>query len=105
MREPHDYIVTVESGPEGPDAKLAERFAVIAAFRLRSLDRRLGHYPEASAWFDMLDGLEGKYLWEMSDAEVAENPPTRIDFEVLSVDPVVPPTEPGVVRVTVRVPG
>lgn len=104
MGEPNTYVVTVEGDWSGPDAHLRERFATIAAFRLASLDRRLDHYPVAGGAFDMLDNLEGKYLWERTDAEMEASPPTRIDFEVVSVDPVARPAAPGVVRVTVRVP-
>lgn len=101
---PNTYLVTVEASAGGPDEKLRARLGTIAAFRLGRLDARTGHYPVAGGAFDMLDCLDGKFLWEMSDAELEARPPTRIDFEVVAVDPVARPATPGTVKVIVRVP-
>ncbi len=104
MPDPHTYHVTIPEEPGGPDEALRRRFEAIAAFRLQSLDRRTGHYPVPGGAFDMLDCLEGKFLWEMTDEELEARPPSRIDFEVLSVEPLERPKVPSDVRVTVRVP-
>ncbi len=104
VAEPHTYLVTVVAEQGGPEEEMRERLAVIAAFRLQSLDRRTGQYPVVGGWFDMLDSLEGKFLWEMSDEELERKPPVRIDFELLSVDPAERPLTPTEVRVSVRVP-
>ncbi len=104
MTQPYTYVVTVVEEAGGPGAALRERLATIATFRLQSLDRRTGHYPVVGGYFDMLDSLEGKFLWEMSDAELEQKPPSRIDFEVLSVDPAERSATPSEVRVSVRVP-
>ena len=104
MSEHYTYQVALLEEPGGPDAALRERLARVAAFRLASLDRRQGHYPVVGGAFDMLDGLEGKFLWEMTDEELEASPPSRIDFEVVAVDPVERPATPGDIRVTVRVP-
>lgn len=100
------YIVSVEPVPveDGPDAPMLERLATIAAFRLGSLERRTGHYPVPGALFDMLDCLDGKFLWEMTDEELEADPPTRVDFEVVSVEPAERPPQPSEVRVVVRLP-
>ncbi|MFO0663960.1 MAG: hypothetical protein U0174_08415 [Polyangiaceae bacterium] len=101
---PHRYVVTVRSEEGGPEPQLLERFSTIAAFRLGRLDAREGHYPKVGGFFDMLDNLSGPYLWERSDEQMANEPPTRIDFEVLEVDPPEPPATPSDIRVLVRVP-
>lgn len=98
------YVVTVEPGPDGPEPALLERLALIAAYRLEGLEDRDGHYPVAGGTFDMLDNLTGRFLWEMSDEELATNPPTRVDFEIVEVDPVERPQQNSQVRVRVRVP-
>ena len=104
MSEHYTYRVVLLEEPGGPDAVLRDRLAQVAAYRLASLDRRQGHYPVVGGAFDMLDGFVGKFLWEMTDDELATTPPSRIDFEVVAVDPVERPTTPGEIRVTVRVP-
>jgi hypothetical protein len=35
---------------------------------------------------------------------MVDDPPTRVDFEILAVDPVTPPAEQQAVQVRVRVP-
>ncbi len=102
--EPNTYVVTVDAEPDGPDAALRSRLARIAAFRLGRLETKTGHYPAVGGTFDMLDCLEGKFLWEMTDEELSQRPPTRIDFEVLDVVPAARPATPSEVRVRVRVP-
>ena len=104
MAEPQTYDVTVLEEEGGPEAALRERFAVVAAYRLRSLDTREGHYPEVDGGFDMLDHFEGPYFWDRAAAALETDPPTRVDFEVVSVHPAERPAEPGVTKVTVRVP-
>lgn len=104
MSAQNTYLVSLPAEADGPEETLRTRFEVIAAFRLGSLERRTGHYPEVGGAFDMLDCLEGKYLWEMSDQEIADRPPTRIDFEVVSVEPATKPPTPSEVRVVVRLP-
>ncbi|MBX3287559.1 MAG: hypothetical protein KF703_19590 [Actinobacteria bacterium] len=99
----HTFEVTVEAMEEGPEEALRDRWATCAARRLSRLEEADGAYPEAGGWFDILDTFEGPFLWELSDAELEANPPSSVEFEVVSVDPPEPPGE-GVVRVTVRVP-
>lgn len=97
------YQVTVVETDAGPDPAMRERLARCAAFRLGSLERRTGHYPQVGGEFDMLDHFEGRFLWERSDEEMVDDPPSRVDYEVLAVDPLAPPTAPGVVKVQVRI--
>lgn len=99
----HTYEVTVAETPDGPDAAMRQRLATCAAFRLGSLERRTGHYPQAGGAFDMLDNFNGPFLWERSDEQIADDPPSRVDYEVVSVDPPSTPSSPRAVRVTVRV--
>ncbi|HRD85766.1 MAG TPA: hypothetical protein PLF63_11400 [Rubrivivax sp.] len=96
------YLVTVVETEGGPDAAMRTRLATCAAFRLASLERRSGHYPQPGSEFDMLDNFSGPFLWERSDQQMADDPPSRVDYEVLSVDPLTRPDVPGEVRVTVR---
>ena len=35
-----------------------------------------------------MDAFEGPYVWEMTDAQFEETPPTLIGVQVVSVDPV-----------------
>lgn len=100
----HDYVVTVAEEEEGPEAALRERLATVAAHRLATLEEREGHYPEAGGSFDMLDHLDGPFFWERTDEEMVDDPPTRVDFEVVDVEPAAAPAAPQQVRVTVRVP-
>lgn len=100
---PHTFEVTVEASDDGPDDALRARFATCAARRLAALERDEGSYPEAGAWFDILDGFEGPFVWEMTDAEFEASPPSSVELEVVAVDPPEPPGD-GVVRVTVQVP-
>jgi hypothetical protein len=104
MSERNTYRVTVMEEEGGPEPALRERLATVAAFRLGRLDEKQGHYPVVDGWFDMLDGFEGKFLWEMTDEELEASPPSRIDFEVVAVDPPERPAVPSEIRVTVRVP-
>ncbi|HSW02932.1 hypothetical protein [Aquabacterium sp.] len=97
------YEVTVAETAGGPDAAMRERLATCAAFRLSSLERRTGHYPQAGGELDMLDNFSGPFLWERSNDEIANDPPSRVDYEVVSVDPPLPPNAAQTVRVAVRV--
>lgn len=98
------YIVTVEAAPEGSSPEMLARLSKVAAYRLSTLERRDQHYPVAGENFDMLDNLEGKFFWEMTDEEFNNNPPGRVDFEVISVDPVERPATAADIRVHVRMP-
>lgn len=100
----YTYQVTVVETEGGPDAALRERLAVCAVYRLETLEERDGHYPRAGGEFDMLDHLRGPFFWERTDEEMENDPPSRVDYEVVAVDPVEPPPAGGVVRVTVRLP-
>ena len=103
MKEPNQYIVEMLEQPGGPDAALRARLAVVLAFRLTRLEVNEGHYPKAGGEVDMLDNFNGPYLWEMSDADLEANPPSRVDFEIVDVDPAEPPAAPGTVKVSARV--
>jgi len=96
------YQVTVIDTPDGPDAALRERLATCAAFRLSRLEQRLQHYPQVGGTFDMLDNFSGPFLWERSDEQMAADPPSRVDYEVVDVDPPFPPSSPQTVKVVVR---
>lgn len=52
----------------------------------------------------MLDNFDGPFFWERTEEQLADDPPSQVDFEVVAVDPVEPPGEGGQVRVAVRVP-
>jgi hypothetical protein len=97
------YQVTVAETAGGPDAAMRERLATCAAFRLGTLERRTGHYPQAGGEFDMLDNFSGPFFWERSQDEIANDPPSRVDYEVISVDPALPPGAAQTVRVVVRI--
>ena len=97
------YEVEVVEEEEGPDAAMRERLATVAAYRLGRLDARDGYYPSVGEPFDMLDNLDGPFFWERTEEQLADDPPTQVDFEVVAVDPAERP-DAGVVRVTVRVP-
>jgi hypothetical protein len=100
----HDYVVTVVEEEEGPEPELRERLATVAAYRLGRLEEREGHYPEVGGQFDMLDHFEGPFFWERTDESMVDDPPTRVDFEIVAVDPAAPSDQPGRVQVSVRVP-
>jgi len=99
----NSYEVTVAETAGGPDAAMRERLATCAAFRLATLERRTGHYPQAGGEFDMLDNFAGAFLWERNDDEIANDPPSRVDYQVLAVDPPLPPDAAQTVRVAVRI--
>jgi hypothetical protein len=104
-RDYRDYLVTISEEAGGPDAAMRERFAACLAYRLASLESRDGYFPAPGDPVDMLDNLEGKYFWEMTDDEVAQNPPSRIDYEIVSVDPADRPAATETpVRILARVP-
>lgn len=42
-------------------------------------------------------------MWEMTDEQLEATPPSRVDFEIVDVDPAEAPGS-GEVRVTVRIP-
>ena len=98
----HEYIVEVVPEDGGPEPELRERFATIIARRLHKLDEQ-GTYPKAGDTFDFLDAFEGKFVWEMTDAEFEATPPTQVDFEVVEVAPVEAAWS-GPVAVKVRIP-
>ncbi len=95
------YTVEIEPIPDGPEPELIERFVVCAARRLGKLEATEG-YPVAGGSFDILDAFEGKYVWEMTPEEFEATPPTQVDFEIVSVDPVEPPTDGRTVTVVAR---
>jgi hypothetical protein len=99
----HEYTVELPAEDGGPEPELRERFATVIARRLQQLEEQKGVYPKAGDAFDFLDAFEGKFVWEMTDAEFEATPPTMVDFEVLSVDPV-EPAGSGPVAVTARIP-
>ena len=98
----HTYQVTIPETAGGPDGPMRERLATCAASRLAGLEERTGHYTTAGGFFDMLDHFAGHFLWERSDEDLANDPPSRVDYEVIAVDPPTPPAAPQTVRVTVR---
>jgi len=99
----HEYTVEVLPEDGGPEPEPRERFATIGARRLQKLEEQRGTYPEAGDAFDFLDAFEGKFIEEMSDAELEATPPTQVDFEVVDVAPV-EPAGSGSVAVKVRIP-
>jgi hypothetical protein len=99
----HTFEVTVEEHADGPGPELRARFAACAARRLRNLENEDGTYPRPGFGFNILDGFEGKFVWEMTDDEVADAPLTFVDLEVTAVDPPTPSGD-GTVIVSVRVP-
>ena len=98
---PQTYQVEIEPIADGPEPELLERFVVCASRRIEKLEPTEG-YPVAGRAFDILDAFEGKYVWEMSPEEFEATPPTRVDLEVVSVDPVDPPTDGRTVTVVAR---
>ena len=98
------YEVTVQAGEEGPPPEIVERLVAVATYRLEGLEEKEGHYPRAGGSFDMLDNLEGKFFWEMTDEELEATPPTAVYFDIVAVDPAEAPTDGTPVRVTVAVP-
>lgn len=99
----YTYVVDLLEQEGGPEPALRERFAVVIAYRLGQLEEQRGVYPKPGDSFDFLDAFEGKYLWEMTDAEFEATPPTRVDFEVLEVDPA-EPAGSGAVHVRAQIP-
>jgi hypothetical protein len=99
----YDYIVEVLSEEGGPEPELRERFATIIARRLQKLEEQQGTYPKAGDSFDFLDAFEGKFVWEMTDAEFEATPPTSVDFEVVEVAPA-EPAGSGPVTIKARIP-
>jgi hypothetical protein len=99
----YEYTVDVLAEDGGPEPELRERFATIIAHRFTQLEDQKGVYPTAGEAHDFMDAFEGKFVWEMSDAEFEATPPTLVDFEILEVDPV-EPTGSGPVAVAVRIP-
>jgi hypothetical protein len=99
----YQYTVELPAEDGGPEPALRERFATVIARRFQQLEEQKGIYPKAGDTFDFLDAFEGKFVWEMTDAEFEATPPTMVDFEVLAVEPVEPGGS-GPVAVTVRIP-
>lgn len=104
MAEANTYEVEVLAEEGGPEQELRERWAICAARQLASNEEDTGLYPEAGGTFEILDSMQGKFLWEMTDADFEANPPTAVLFEIVSIDPAEAPSTPGTVRVEVRVP-
>jgi len=101
----HTYQVTVAETAQGPGPELRERLAQCAVYRLETLDERHGHYPLPGSEFDMLDHFDGAFFWERSAESMDDDPPSRVDYVVVAVDPPQPPATPTTVRVTVEVIG
>jgi hypothetical protein len=99
----YEYTVDLLAEEGGPEPELRERFATVIGRRFRQLEEQKGVYPKAGDAFDFMDAFEGKFVWEMSDAEFEATPPTLVDFEVVAVDPS-EPAGSGPVAVTVRIP-
>ena len=99
----HVYEVEFEQQDGGPEPELLKRFVLCAARRLGKIEADAG-YPHAGQSFDILDSFEGKYVWEMSPEEFEATPPTQVDLEVVSVDPVEAPAAGATVKVVARVP-
>lgn len=99
----YEYTVDVAAEDGGPEPELRERFATVIAYRLGQLEDQGGAYPKAGDAFDFMDAFEGKFVWEMTDAEFEATPPTLVDVEVVAVDPV-EPAGSGPVAVSVRIP-
>lgn len=98
----YTYEVEIEDTEGGPEPTLRERFAVCAARRLQKMQKDAG-YPQAGQPFDILDAFEGKFVWEMTPEEFEATPPSRVDLEVVSVDPVEAPADGAMVKVVARV--
>jgi hypothetical protein len=99
----YEYTVELPAEDGGPEPALRDRFATVISRRFTQLEEQKGVYPKAGDAFDFLGAFEGKFVWEMTDAEFEATPPTMVAFEVLSVDPV-EPAGSGPVAVTVRIP-
>ncbi len=99
----HTWQVTIESTPGGPDAAMRDRLARCAAFRLGRLNVREGYYPKQGDFFDMLDHFSGRFLWERSDQELADEPPSRVDYEVVRVEPAERPASDQTISVVARI--
>lgn len=99
----HEFTVEFEEQDGGPEPALRERFGVAAAHRLVKLEATGRPYPQAGDVFDILDAFEGPYVWEMTAEQLEATPPTQIDIEVVSVDPV-QDAGSGPVTVVARVP-
>jgi hypothetical protein len=99
----HEFTVEFEEQDGGPEAALRDRFAVVAARRLQRLEEDGEPYPVAGGSFDFLDAFEGPYVWEMTDEQFAETPPTSVAVEIVSVEPAAAAPD-GPVRVVARVP-
>jgi hypothetical protein len=95
-----EFEVTLEEQEDGPDEKLRARFAVCASRRLAK--QAAEAYPKSGSQFDILDAFEGKFVWEMSQAEMEQNPPSSVEMEIVSIEPASAPTS-GKVRVLARV--
>lgn len=98
----HEFTVEFEEQDGGPEPELRERFAVVAARRFAKLEEEGGAYPAAGDSFDFLDAFEGPYVWEMTDQQFEETPPTSVYAEVVSVEPAEAAPD-GPVRVVARV--
>jgi len=97
----HEFTVEFEEQDDGPEPGLRDRFGVVASRRLGALEKDGHAYPRPGDSFDFMDAFDGPYIWEMTDQQLEETPPTLIGAEVVSVDPAEPADGP--VRVVARV--
>ena len=96
------YVVELREEEGGPEPWLRDRLAIVIERRFHQLQEQQGVSPKAGDVYDVLDAFEGKYVGEMTGAELEAATPTRVDVEVLDVDPA-EPADSGVVHVRVRV--
>ena len=82
---PHRYVVEIVADPEVPEEHRA-RFKVCLERRLAKLAER-GKVPEAGQTADILDNFAGKYVWEMTPAELEQTPPSSVELEIRSLEP------------------
>jgi len=97
----HEFTVEFEEQDGGPEPALRERFGVVASRRLGKLEGDGHPYPRAGDDFEFMDAFEGPFIWEMTDAQLEQTPPTLVSAQVVSVDPV--EETDGPVRVVARV--
>ena len=83
----HEFTVEFPEQDGGPEPELRERFSVVASRRLQKLEEEGRPYPKAGDEFDFMDAFEGPYVWDMTDAQFEETPPTSVGVEIVSVDP------------------
>jgi hypothetical protein len=99
----YEFSVTIVAEEGGPEPALRERFVTAIVYRLELLNDRDGTYPKAGDNLDFLDSFQGPFSWELTEEEFYNNPPSRVDFDVVDVDPVTPAGS-GPVAVTAPTP-